>query len=207
MSESANSGIPSGKTKIEVAIRETEAVKRYLAGDDLVVIGRALNYSGTDDAVRATAYTTVMRALKKNAAKDAGEIRDLELSRLDAMTASLWPIAMGDLDLVRQFIDAKKTMPLRDDSAREIVYIIPSLAKLEAIEKCLKLMKRRADYLGLDFQHGLDARRQALEEEKVTLFADAIMGVLTQLNIKLDQPEVKEAIGRQFELIRGEKSA
>ena len=77
--------------------------------------------------------------LKRETVADVEEIRTVKVARIDAMLESIWPVAIEDPEWVRQFADAKKLVPLRDEEGREVVFIIPSDAKLEAIAKVLRL--------------------------------------------------------------------
>lgn len=222
--EATNPKRPMGNTKGEVAAREAEALHLFKAGKGYVEIGRALGYTGDDDAVRATAWGIVTRALKKHAVDDGIEIRGREDARIDAMVASLWPIAMSDLSIVPQFEGmGKNRRPVRcfdedpdepdhqhfeNESGVVQCYVIPDFAKLQAIDQCVKLGKRQADIHGTDFQHGLDARKQKLDEEQ----AKAILGIMQGIKkrLGLDEALWQSAVGetmRELHLIQGKKSA
>jgi hypothetical protein len=82
------------------------------------------------------------------------------------MLESIWPVAIEDPEWVRQFADAKRVVPVHDDEGRAVVFIIPSDAKLEAIAKVIRLMERRARYLGLDHGDGLAERLTQLREQE-----------------------------------------
>lgn len=203
--DETNTAIPTGKSKAAITAREAEAVRLYLAGDNFETIAEKIGVTN-----RGTAYEIVMRSMKRDRAQNVGDIRDLELSRLDAMTGTLWPMAMGDLSIVPQFYkEGKKLLPVEcdeepdpDDSSHKHMsldggpqrcYVMPSMAKLEAIEKCLKLMKRRADYLGLDFSHGLDARMVELLEQQAKAWIDVFQGIFEDPRLN-HSPEQKELV-------------
>src|SRR5690349_2835029 len=106
-----------GNTKSTARIKEQKAIALRLQGKTFEEIAAEVGY-----ADRASAYMRVMNAIRREVVDNVADIRDLEVARIDAMVDSLWPVAMGDVELVRQFIDSKKMVPLRDDDGAELVY-------------------------------------------------------------------------------------
>lgn len=196
----------------DIRLREQRAVALRLAGKNFDEIADEVGF-----ASRGAAYDAFMRRVRADSTADVGEIRDQELARLDALGASLWPIAMGDINIVPQWEgkgkDAKRVTCHEDDpdepdhkhyvdqAGAEVCWVIPDMAKLQAIDQCMKLMKRRADYLGLDFQHGLDARKQALDEQLVHILGDVIGAVIKAMQPSAEQQQRADVAFRQQALM------
>jgi hypothetical protein len=180
--------------------RERQAVALHLAGKKFDEIAEIVGYTN-----RGTAYETVMRALKRETVEDIEEIRNVEIARIDAMLDSIWPIALEDPEWVRQFADAKKVVPLRDDEGREVVFVIPAQAKLDAIAKVIRLMERRARYLGLDHADGILDRLTQLREQESDLMVQFMQAVLDELNLTKEQrAKLPEVTRRQLALVSGQ---
>lgn len=171
-----------GNTKSTARIKEQKAIALRLQGKTFEQIAEEVGY-----ADRASAYMRTMNAIRREVVEDVAEIRDLEIARIDAMVDSLWPVAMGDPDLIRQFLDTAKLMPMRDDSAAEVVYVISPLAKLQAIDKMIKLMERRSRFLGLDHADGLMERAVQLEEAKMGLLVELLDAAIDKTSLPAQQ--------------------
>jgi len=179
-------------TNAQVRDKERRAVALHLEGKKFEDIAEAVGYES-----RGAAYTAVMRAIKRDTVADIAEIRDVELARIDALFESLWGIAMEDPQLIEQWVDKKRTHPLLDEDGRQYVYVVPSLAKLEAISRALKLMERRSRYLGLDHADGIAERQLVINQKIGELLAEGIPAILEGLNLTAKQkaaaPKVIEA--------------
>jgi hypothetical protein len=161
--------------KVTVRERERQAIALHLTGKKFDEIAEIVDYTN-----RGTAYETVMRALRRETVANIEEIRNVEIARIDAMLESIWPVAIEDPEWVRQFVGAKKVVPLRDEEGREVVFIIPSDSKLEAIAKVLRLMERRARYLGLDHADDLAERLTKLREQESDLMVEFMTSVMEE---------------------------
>jgi hypothetical protein len=93
--------------------RQRQALELYKAGIGYQGIADRLGYAGPSGA-----YKAVEAALYKTLQQPADELRGLELERLDALHAAVWPAAIR--------------------------------GNLRAVDRVLKIMKRRAALLGLD---------------------------------------------------------
>lgn len=80
----------SSADMIDAALRQTEALRLRQSGSTFAEIAEALGYSDPSGARNA-----VMAALRENVSEPNAEMRALELARLDALHAALWPAAMG----------------------------------------------------------------------------------------------------------------
>lgn len=136
-----STGQPSktSKGRIDVAKRRAEALELRRAGLTFQDIADRLGYKH-----RSAAHKDVQRALEKLIFEPAQDVLALELSRLDALTQTLWAQARrGDL---------------------------------QAIDRIVKLMNRRAKYLGLDAPE---------RHEVITL--DAIEAEIARLSSELGE--------------------
>jgi len=186
--------------KVTVRERERQAVALHLAGKKFDEIAEIVGYTN-----RGTAYETVMRALRRETVADIEEVRNVEIARIDAMLDSIWPLAIEDAEWVRQFADAKKVVPVHDDDGREIVFIIPSDAKLDAIAKIIRLMERRARYLGLDHADGLAERLTQLREQESELMVQFMSSVMDEIGLTDEQrAKLEPAMQRQLRVVNGE---
>ncbi len=121
---SGNNG--SGK-RITAAERQAQALALRKVGVTYEKIATELGYASASGAQKA-----VVSALRKVITEPAEELRQLELSRLDALLLSLWPAA--------------------------------SKGSVGAVDRVLKIMERRAAYLGLDAPKRLDVSLEQLAE-------------------------------------------
>lgn len=64
-------------------------------------------------------------------------------------------------------------------------------------------LDRSVHYASVAKTAGIEERRIKLEEDRAKLVVDIMRGVLKDLGIRLDSPEVKEAFRRNFSLIQG----
>lgn len=195
-------------TSVAIAAREAKAVALFLG--ETTTLQEIADEMGYTDA--STARHTILRALRKQLAPDANEVASKVAGRTNAMISSLWPVAMGDLDLIPQWIGkGKNRRPVTDPDGKQYVYVIPSLAKLSAISECQKLDKTLRDMYGTDFQHGLDERKQKLEEERKREAIEIIKGFMAEIGLTDEQqarvPEIMGKTMRELQLIQGGKTA
>jgi len=71
--------------KATIRHREQQAVALHLAGKKFDEIAEIVGYSD-----RGAAYNATMRAIKRETVEDIGEIRNVEIVRIDAMLDSVW---------------------------------------------------------------------------------------------------------------------
>jgi DNA-binding CsgD family transcriptional regulator len=121
----------TSKRRVIAQEREARALDMRKAGATYQQIANTLNVS------RPAAYKMVARSLHEMKAEHVDEVRQLELTRLDALVLALWKQALaGDVQVV---------------------------------DRVLKIMDRRAAYLGLDapkvVKIDLEARIRAAAEE------------------------------------------
>jgi hypothetical protein len=186
--------------KVVTRQKEQQAIALHLAGKKFDEIAEIVGYTN-----RGTAYETVMRALRRETIADIEEIRNVEVARIDAMLESIWPVAIEDPEWVRQFADARKVVPLHDDEGREVVFVIPSDAKLEAIARVIRLMERRARYLGLDHADGLAERLTQLREQESELMVQFMSSVMDEIGLTDEQrAKLEPAMQRQLKVVNGE---
>jgi hypothetical protein len=114
------------KSDVERAERAALALRLRASGAGYDAIGRQLGVS------TPTAWRCVQAALDEIRSEPAPELIELECARLDRMLVAIWPLAIGHTE----------TLP----SGREKRHA-PSV---EAIDRVLKIMQRRARMLGLD---------------------------------------------------------
>ena len=70
--------------------RQRQALEMRKAGKGFVEIAQVLGYGGPSGA-----YNAVTTALRKTLQEPADELRQMELARLDALQAALWPKAIA----------------------------------------------------------------------------------------------------------------
>jgi hypothetical protein len=70
--------------KATIRHREQQAVALHLAGKKFDEIAKIVGYSD-----RGAAYNATMRAIKRETVEDIGEIRNVEIVRIDAMLDSV----------------------------------------------------------------------------------------------------------------------
>lgn len=120
---------------IETAKRDAEAAKLRSEGKTYDQIAEALEFSD-----RSLARRAVERALAATVREPADELRQLELIRLDA----LWVEAVKVMTTEHITVNNGRVIevdgvPLKDDAPT-----------LQAIDRLLKIMERRAKLVGLD---------------------------------------------------------
>ena len=114
--------------KAQAAERRVKALELRKAGLSYAAIGKTLGVSD------AQAYDDVKRILSemlKERAEDIEHVRQMEVERVDALIAAVWARARGG----RKHEDGSVEPP-----------------DLQAMDRVLKLMDRRARLLGLDLQ-------------------------------------------------------
>lgn len=95
---------------------------------------------------KSTAHRAVMRALERIIAEPAEDVKKLELARLDRMLRPLW---------------------------RKIVDEAASLADVvRAVDASLRIMDRRAKYLGLDAPIKIDWTKEVYDAAKASGLSD-----------------------------------
>jgi hypothetical protein len=91
---------------IDAALRQTEALMLRQAGNTFEQIAAKLGYSD-----RSGARNAVLAALRENVSEPNAEMKALELSRLDALHATLWPLArtgeLGAVDRVLKVMERR----------------------------------------------------------------------------------------------------
>lgn len=87
---------PRRRNRPLAAWRKARAVELAIAGRTYEQIAAEVGYAN-----RGTAYKVVQKALRSRTVAAVDELRSLEVDRLDALQASLWPDAMaGDVPAV-----------------------------------------------------------------------------------------------------------
>ena len=77
--------------RVLTAFERDRAVDRRTAGYTYAQMANELGYTSRD-----TAYNVVAKALRKQTAEAATDLRDLENARLDALQLAPWEAAMGE---------------------------------------------------------------------------------------------------------------
>lgn len=138
---------PASPRRIQAAEKRRRALQMRKGGATYEQIAAQVGY-----ASKATAYKAVRDELRALPADDAGELRTLERSRLDALLTAAWSKAMrGDL---------------------------------WAVDRCLRIMERRAALEGLDAP-------QVQRVEVIT--RDVIEAEIERLSRELGYASVDEA--------------
>jgi hypothetical protein len=126
--------------RVDAAERRRKALQLRLAGASFDQIARTRT-SETDQrpmySSRKRAHEAVQTALKEIAEESRGsaeELRTLELARLEAMQMAVWP----------------STRPSKQVNCDNCGHVMWREPVLEAMDRVLKIMERRAKYLGLD---------------------------------------------------------
>ena len=140
---------------LETAERDAEAARLRGRGLSFAEIGKQLGMS------RQSATVAVKRALADVVGEVAGEVRDIELGRLDT------------LHLVRD-ADGR---PLED-----------SMPRLAAIDRIVKVMERRVRLLGLDAPVKQDVRVTDVLDEQIRQLA-AELGFMAALGDIRDEED------------------
>jgi hypothetical protein len=120
--------------------RHAEAVRLRSEGHTYDEIARQLGYRD-----KATAYNAVQRTLTRAVREPADEVRQIELVRLD----SLWMHAMKVLASPHVTVSNGRVVMVEDRAGQ--AHPVPDDAPvLQAIDRLLRIMERRAKLLGLD---------------------------------------------------------
>ena len=123
---------------IDAAQRQTEALRLRQQGKTFAEIAQALGYSDPSGARNA-----VMAALREATTEPNNEMRALELTRLDALHAALWPLALagelGATDRILKIMERRaKIMGLdapSDTSEKELDELIAKeFARIAGLE-------------------------------------------------------------------------
>ena len=110
----------TSKRRIKAVERQRAALELRKTGATYQEIADQLRYQGSSGA-----YKSVMSALKRTLQEPARDVRLLELIRLDDLYAAVY-------QMIQQSIEDSEPLPLI------------------AVDRCLKIMDRRAKLLGLD---------------------------------------------------------
>lgn len=116
--------------QLTAAERQKAAMELRLAGKTYQAIADELGYAG-----EGSAFNSVKAALRKTLQEPADELRKAEVARLDRMLEKLWQVV--------------ETFPADE---------VPSTNQLRTIDRILRIMERRAQYLGLDQQVDQDSQ-------------------------------------------------
>lgn len=119
--------------------RHAEAVRLRSEGHSYEQIAQQLGYRD-----RASAYNAVQRTLVGTVREPADELRQMELIRLDA----LWMQAMQVLQAEHVTVSNGRVIVIEKDGKE--VPLADDAPVLQAIDRLLKIMERRAKLLGLD---------------------------------------------------------
>jgi hypothetical protein len=129
--------------RISAAERRRKALSLRLAGATFEQIARAPTSADNPAPLyssRKRAHEAVNKALDEIASETRGtaeQLRTLELARLEAMQASLWPSTRPT-----------KPVTVKCTCGREVT--MHREPDHDAIDRVIKIMERRARYLGLD---------------------------------------------------------
>jgi hypothetical protein len=146
---------------LEHASQDAEAARLRARGITYDQIAVTLGYCDRTAARRA-----VERALVATVAEPAAEVRKLELDRLDEMYRAALAV------LERQHLTVSHGRIIRTDSGDPLLDDAPAL---QAIDRMIRIMERRAKLLGLD---------APAKVEVITL--DAIEAEIRRLSAELD---------------------
>lgn len=128
--------------RVDAAARQRKALQLRLAGASFEQIARTPRGDGDPRPLyssRQRAHEAVGRALKEIRTETKGsaeELRTLELARLEAMQVSLWP-------------STRPSVPVTCTGCGNVMW---RETDKEAIDRVIKIMERRAKYLGLDLK-------------------------------------------------------
>ena len=123
----------------QVRAQERQALTMRLAGWTYQDIAVALRYASPQHA-----WKVVNRALRRETVKVsllAEDLREVELTRLDRMQSSIWNTALG---IARQIT--------RQEGNTQVTVTepIPHNQQMDALDRVLKIMERRAKYDGTE---------------------------------------------------------
>ncbi|WP_214103223.1 hypothetical protein [Acrocarpospora catenulata] len=146
----------------EVAKRDARACELRAQNRSYAEIAAELGISKT------AAYESVQRALAETVREPAGELRQLELMRLDELAQKAREVMNATHYVVSQGKVVRLTRagaPLEDDAPA-----------LQAIDRLLRIQERRARLLGLDMPQRVSIEAQQLGEDVRGLIAALLMG-------------------------------
>jgi hypothetical protein len=148
-----------GKDQAAIAERRRKALEFRKAGMGYEEIARQMGLAGP-----GSAYKVVQKALKATYQEPAEDVRKLEVERLDRLMLAWWPAATGR----GKTADGKPAVPPDGD----------------ATDRVLKIMKQRAELLGLDARTAiLAAKNPATPEAQQSLvdpeIARRVLGATT----------------------------
>lgn len=132
----------SGKQIPEIAeltAEEQKALDLRVAGKTFPQIAKELGCS------LGTAYGRVQQALaysREAMASKGAEYRELEANRLNKLLESMWPVAIGEMQVLPKMDDEGNTRKTIEEATLE--------GQQKAVDRVLKIMERRAKMLGLD---------------------------------------------------------
>jgi hypothetical protein len=150
-------------------VRTTATAERDAAAAELRAQGRKYDEIAAElgFADRGEAHHAVQRALQAIVREPAERLRDLELSRLDAM----YEAAMGVLE--RQHVTVSNGKVIHFDGAP----LVDDAPVLAAIDRLLRIQERRAKLFGLDAP-----ARVSVDAENLGREINDLLGVLTPGN-------------------------
>ena len=144
----------------EARERERKAVAAFQAGKNFTEIAEIVGYTN-----RGTAHEAVMRCIRRETLENVDEIRAGELSRIDKMIEASWPTATAAIrttDADGEHLDGKLINAMMQN-------------QLQAQTTILKLMERRAKYIGgLESPAQLDIKHEVATPDQ---FAAYLLGV------------------------------
>lgn len=176
-------------TRAETQARTAEAVRLRRLGYDYDDIAKETGF-----ADRSGAWRAVDRAMSRNVRETTNQVRQLELERLDMLLVQAFEVLNKDHVHVSNGRAAQAEVYATDEDGRVLFETDPDSGqrhpvveryeplyddkpKLDAIKTIVKLMERRAKYLGLDAPTGGDpvhpeAVRTEIEEMATQLGID-----------------------------------
>lgn len=141
---------------------------------------------------RQRAFEAVKIALaqvKKETEESAGELRSLELERLDALHMSLWPA----------------TRPSRSvtcDSCGAVMWREPDLG---AVGRVLEISKQRSTLTGMNAADETEERAVTVLEQQVALAHQAMVGAMARAGIPPDKQ--REVLAYATDILREAEAA
>lgn len=121
--------------------KERRALALFVEGKNFTEIAEIIGYYTNGEPDRSTAYETVNRAIKRERAKDVEEVREKQGAQIDALLATLLPVAL--------------TAPLEaasEDPVTGQVTVIKDVpeSQLKTVDRVVKLLERKARLFGTD---------------------------------------------------------
>jgi hypothetical protein len=136
----------TGKNKVEINDRRRQALELRRAGLGFAEIARQLGVSSP-----GTAFKIVKAALHATLQEPAEDVRKLELERLDRLQFAYWHSAIGS--------PARKGVGGKD---------IPAVAPdPESMDRVLKIMRQRAELLGLKQTEAIELGRIGIVDPEI----------------------------------------